>query len=255
MKKGVSAFFALLLFFSSPQVVHAKSTVVLAARTPILMYHMVIEFGPGTSEMNRKISLTPKQFEQQMAYLAQQGFQTLFMRELADNIQKKKVTRRRTVALTFDDGTVDFYETVFPLLQRYKFKATVFANPEFNGTNDRMTHAMLRELHESGLVEVAAHTLSHVNLTELSTQSAAREILDGKITLEHITGVPVYSFAYPFGAYSATVIKMIKQTGFASAVIADERSVLREEKMFTLPRRMVGAGDSMSSFVAKLRPR
>jgi len=62
-----------------------------------------------------------------------------------------------------------------------------------------MTWEMVRELGESELVEIGAHTVSHSALSALDADAARAEIADGRTILEERLGRPVRHFAYPFG--------------------------------------------------------
>jgi len=58
-----------------------------------------------------------------MAFLAQAGFQTIFLR---DWIRGKIQTDRKTLAITFDDGFLDNWVYAYPILKKYGLKATIF---------------------------------------------------------------------------------------------------------------------------------
>lgn len=239
----------------TPQLMYAQGTLITAQRVPILMYHEVVELGPSSSYMNHHISINPKKFEQQMRFISENNYKTVFMRDLADNIRANQLEPRKTVALTFDDGTQDFYDTALPLLKKYNIRATLYANPGFDGTNERMTHTMIREISESGLVEIAAHTMLHINLTKVEAEEVHEEVFASKAVLEYITGIPVLSFAYPFGEYTDAAIETIMSAGFQSAVIANEQPSKSREKLYVLPRRTIGETDTAATFIRKLEPR
>ncbi len=239
----------------TPQLMFAQGAVVSATSVPILMYHKVMELGPATSIMNQRISINPKKFEQQLQYLHDNNYTTITVRDLAHAMKVNTYEPRTTVALTFDDGTTDFYDTVLPLLQKFHMRATLYANPGFNGNDDRMTHKQLREVADSGLVEIAGHSMSHLHMPTISDDELHYEVFDCKAMLEKITGAPVYSFAYPFGEYNDAVIAEVQSAGFESSVIASEEKPRSPEKMFTIPRRVVSELDTYKTFIKKLQPR
>ena len=55
-------------------------------------------------------------------------------------------TTKKPVILTFDDGYDDNYTELFPLLQKYNAKATIFVIPKAIGTPHKMTAEQVQEL-------------------------------------------------------------------------------------------------------------
>lgn len=86
----------------------------------ILMYHRVYE--PHTDVWD--LSVSPQNFEAHLQVL-QKRFSTIPLSELIDRVNRKKI-KRRTVALTFDDGYLDNYQIAKPLLEKYRTPATFF---------------------------------------------------------------------------------------------------------------------------------
>lgn len=156
----LSLFFFVLTFFSvafSAQ--PAPSTQFVA-----LCYHDI-----STGFVGNSFSLRKKDLVTQFNYL-KAHYNVVSLQELRDASVGKKEIPQKAVLLTFDDGLESFYENVFPLLKEYKFKA-VFAvvgkwiddgqAPDygFKDSNPKMTTwAQLKEMSDSGLVEVVSHS-------------------------------------------------------------------------------------------------
>jgi peptidoglycan/xylan/chitin deacetylase (PgdA/CDA1 family) len=64
-------------------------------------------------------------FEQRLAVLKQGGYNVLSLGEGLQRLRHGDLPPR-SVALTFDDGTCDFYKLAYPLLKKYGFPATVY---------------------------------------------------------------------------------------------------------------------------------
>ena len=74
-------------------------------------------------------------FKKQMAHLEENDFKVLSFSEAIDYMEGNiKTDGKHPVALTFDNGFMDFYEQVLPVLNGYGYPATVLISPEKVGT-------------------------------------------------------------------------------------------------------------------------
>lgn len=116
----------------------------------------------------------PESFARDLAFLQDNGYRTLTTDEFIKLIGSH--SNERTVLLTFDDAPRNFWEVVFPLLSKFKAKATVFVPTNWiSGTCDPrekereenksrdyfMTWDQLRSCLRSGLVDVQSHAHRH----------------------------------------------------------------------------------------------
>lgn len=136
-------------------------------------------------------SVEPARFEEQLRYLANNGYTTLDAGELVAALQGGTRVGQRTVALTFDDATGSFWAVAFPLLKKYGFRAILFAisglvpdddhlYPNLEGvwrgqsTYDEIlgreriqplcTWSELLKMHQSGVVDIQSHSLTHARI-------------------------------------------------------------------------------------------
>lgn len=151
-------------------------------KVPVLMYHSVADEFPQYPD--QQIVMTTGHFERQLAWLDRRGFQTLHLGELLDGLEGHAPLPRHAVSLTFDDGMLDNWVNVYPLLRRYGMKATLFVATDFieegearrPNMDDVMAGRAEREdlrwdgyvnwkeieaMRESGLVEFMPHSCSH----------------------------------------------------------------------------------------------
>lgn len=99
------------------------------------------------------------------------------------------------------------------LLETYKLKGTFFVVNNWIGkevSKDELQHISER-------YEIGAHTLNHVNLTQVPTEVAKREIFESKRLLEEVLGKPVTSFAYPQGCYNKIHVEMVRNARYLCA--------------------------------------
>lgn len=187
-------------------------------RIPILLYHYV-EFNKDPRDTIR-ISLTIYRniFEKQVQDLLAAGYTFLTAGDVGQIIDGEKQMPEKPVVLTFDDGYRDFYTDVFPILQFYNIKATIFVVSDFLNHSNNLTDEQLKEIIQSRLVEVGGHTFGHLSLTGLSSFSASKQITDDKAYLEKTFGIRLVSFAYPYGEFNAEVADLVKAAGYHQGV-------------------------------------
>ena len=97
-------------------------------------------------------------------------------------------------------------------------------------------------LASGGLVEVGAHTVNHPVLSAISVDAQFAEIQQSKAHLEEILGLPVTSFAYPFGSrsdYTEETVAATRRAGFRRACSNFPGLVGPDADAFQLPRFLV----------------
>ncbi|WP_293265535.1 polysaccharide deacetylase family protein [Neptunomonas sp.] len=179
--------------------------VVPSDRPRVLMYHSI-------SNDVSDLAVSVSKFEQQLKWLKARGYRFVTVSELFEMGAQSKV-----VALTFDDGFEDNYTNMFPVLQRYNAKASIYLAPDISSI-DKLTDEQVKIMQASGLCEFGAHTMSHVNLSHLDDEQAKWEIEQSKTTVENLTQEKCRTFAYPFGRYTGRTVELVKAAGFDSAV-------------------------------------
>ena len=228
----------------------------------ILAYHSV---SPGRTDA---LAVRVEQFEQQIAWLARGGYQSLTLADLAGRSPRQ---RRRAVAVTFDDGYADNHAWALPVLRRHGFVATVFVVSDHVGSDrlfswDRaklrsederpayraLTWDELRELQDSGW-EVGSHSCTHPELPAVPPERCREETARSRRDLESRLGRPVASFCYPRGKLDARVIGSVQQAGYRWGVVTPKRSGIPLGPL-TLRRVGVYNGAGCAKFRLKANP-
>ena len=80
-----------------------------------------------------------------------------------------------------------------------------------------MSWDQIKELHESGNVEIGNHSHSHEYLVDESSEIIRNDILKSIEIFEKELGENSEFFSYPFGEYSLEFKKIIKDLGFKYA--------------------------------------
>lgn len=177
------------------------------------MYHQV--------ESNRaKYSNTKEMLREHFLYI-KQHFKTIFPHQ--------KPSKKLSIIITFDDGYYSFYKYVFPLLLELELKAIVAVCPKYivqDTTQSEQTRLSipydksfqcyelapfctakeLVEMDRSGVVEIASHSYSHIDLTRYR-DSLEYELKESKFYLENLLQKRVRSFVFPFGKYDAASLR------------------------------------------------
>lgn len=146
---------------------------------PAMMYHHV------NREPEDSISITPENFEMQIRFLAESGYRSLHLDEFFKYMGGWKIPEK-LVLITFDDGYADNFLHAYPILRKYNMKATIFPITAFikdrvgkrgpllpnfellmklpfvkGGLDDFLSWDEMRQMQESGLIDIQAHTHLH----------------------------------------------------------------------------------------------
>jgi peptidoglycan/xylan/chitin deacetylase (PgdA/CDA1 family) len=117
------------------------------------------------------------------------------------------------VTLSFDDGAEPIYQNALPLLIQYQMTSTQYliSQPLEGSKNPYyMTPSQDIDVFKRGN-EIGAHTITHANLTDLTTSQVDHELAQSQRDIAALTGVVPQHFASPFGAYNAATIAQIKR--------------------------------------------
>lgn len=180
------------------------------ADVPILNYHKI-------DYLQHALSLSPEEFDKQMAYLANNGYHTVSPDQLMAYLNHGKRLPDKPVVITFDDGYLDNYTHAYPILKKYGFTATIFVVTGLIGTDDRfMTWDQVRQLQHEGFV-FGSHTVNHVALDQVSLEQAKTELVESRRVIKEETGQTARYFAYPTGAYNLQIEDLVQQAGYRAA--------------------------------------
>ena len=164
-----------------------------------------------------RLTVEPPVFAAEMAALVRYGYHTISQRQLYAAMFAGGRLPSKPVLITADDGYEDDATEMLPVLRRLNLKATFYIVTGRIGMPGFVTVAELGRLAEAGM-DIGAHTRTHVDLTQLAPRLAREEIAGSARDLGRVVGGPVPWFAYPFGAVSPEVVRMVEGAGFALAV-------------------------------------
>jgi len=215
---------------------------------PILAYHSL---DPLRFPEN-KLAISPSLFKKQMLFLKRKNFQIVDLEVCAKNSWEQGILERKA-ALTFDDGYLDNYRDVFPVLKEYGFKAAFFVTPEEIGKEGFMTWDMIREMAAVPGIEIGSHALRHKPLADIPEKEAWISLVASKKILEEKLGCEVRAISYPSGSFNEKILEMARGAGYAYGCAA---SHVHDAKFIGNPyllRRIKISASSNSEFAFSLR--
>lgn len=240
--------------FERPENVPISSTSA-KVKIPIIMYHYVEYVEDEHDTMRKKLDIQPHILDKQLQILKANGYDTYFVKDVPDILNKKIYYSPKSIILTFDDGYEDFYTEVYPLLKKYRVRATVYIIHNYIGRKGFMTKAQIQEVSNSGLVEIGSHSLNHLQLKTVSEAVARKEVIQSKTLLEKMFNIKIESFAYPSGSFSLQTVEIVKEAGYVVAVSTISGSYQSKDDMFYLLRLRAGllSPDSMIATLEGLK--
>lgn len=236
-------------------------------RPRVLMYHMVSNPRPGARFNGLRVS--PARFEWQLAWLKRQGWRFCTVSELWDQWDSLP---EKSVAITFDDGYADNLEQALPLLAKYDACATLYlvvdrhdrdwstAKKAHHDSGElarerKLSDDEVRTLLASGRIELGSHTLTHINMPATAADAKRQELAESRRQLQDLFGVPVRSFAYPFGLWGEDDVALVREAGYDTAVTTVDGIDLRSPRPdpLRLLRIKISGKDNALAFILRLR--
>jgi peptidoglycan/xylan/chitin deacetylase (PgdA/CDA1 family) len=181
---------------------------------PILLYHRI-----DVSPINSRYYVPPDKFRDQIRLLHDWGYQSISSEMLIRAIREGIELPPRPVLITFDDGHLDNYTSAFPIMQEYGFTGILYIVANYLGADGYLDAEQIRSMHEAGW-EVGSHSLNHRDLPALEPGLQRDEVVVSRERLEQELGVPVLTFAYPFGSFTAGVVDYVHFAGYRAAMAA-----------------------------------
>lgn len=206
---------------------------------PILLYHHI-----ASPKNKSPYYVTPQEFREQMQALKDWGYTPIPATLLVKAINFGADLPERPVVITFDDGDVSVYTQAFPIMREFGFIGVNYLVANYVGADGYLSVDQLKELSAAGW-EVGSHSMTHNDLT--LSQRAEWEIAQSRHSLEKLLGVPVETFAYPYGKKDALDVKFVRENyraGMGLGSMLDQTP----NNLFYLWRRPVMLGWDVKTF-------
>lgn len=264
-----AALAATLAVFAAVFTVYAK-TDSDAVEVPIVMYHSLLK----DEARHGKYVISPELFEADLEYLESHGYTTVLMSDLI-NYTNGGDLPEKPIVLTFDDGYYNNYLYAYEIAKRHNAKfvispigyyAELFSESgEHNAYYSHATWQQLKEMADSGLVEVQNHSYNlHKNENgalgvkavsgeseEQYQQRISSDLLQAQQAIERNVGVRPTTMVYPFGAVSKTTPGIVRSLGFKATLTCEEHKskITRDaQSLYDLGRYLRPSGISSENF-------
>ncbi|MEW6029402.1 MAG: polysaccharide deacetylase family protein [Chloroflexota bacterium] len=212
---------------------------------PILLYHHI-----QATDYFSRYRVPPERFEQQMKLLHDWGYETITTELLVKAITEGADLPPRPILITFDDGDVDVYENAFPIMEKYGFKGVFYLVSNFVGQPNYISVEQVQEMAAAGW-EIGSHSMNHTDLVQVPDNQRA-EIVESKEQLESLLGVPVKTFAYPFGKAGSATVDYVRFAGYIAAMGLGYTTEQGKGNLFFLQRWEVQSNFDIKAFIGYL---
>lgn len=253
-------------------------------------YHDVADKDPDQTYL----AVSTAKLVQQFNWLRENGYHPISVDQLVAAQNGGPALPDKAVLLTFDDGYISFYTHVFPLLKAFHFPAVlalvgswlevpadqpVHYGQQLAPRDLFVTWDQVREMHKSGLVEIASHTfnlhhgilanpqgsLEPAVITRLF-DTAKNQYEDDQTYRDRLhqdleanssviareTGRRPRVMVWPYGAYNGMAQDVARDIGMPITATLDE-GMGDTDKLNTIPRRLVANDPNLPAFVEDLR--
>ena len=251
-----------------------------------IAYHDVDDKDPDQAV----VAVRTERLIEQLAWLRENGYQPVSVDQVLSARKKGGPDLPpKAVMLSFDDGYASFYTRVMPVLRAYKWPAllapvgtwvdTPLDKPvDFAGTprkrSEFLTWDQVREVSQSGLVEIAAHTdANHKGIlanpqgnlepaattrrydpvakryeTEAEFQARQRvDILAISEKIRKVTGKKPRVWVWPYGAASGTTLQIVDDQDYEMALTLED-GLDTLDTLMNSPRYLVSADPEGARF-------
>lgn len=254
-----------------------------------IAYHDVEDGGAD----QRYLAVRTSALIEQMNWLRDNGYQPVSVQQILDAHRHKGTLPPKAVLLSFDDGYSSFYTRVWPLLKAWKWPAlwapvgSWVDSPahkpiDFGGLPTARekfaTWEMVKEVSDSGLVEIGSHTWNahfgisanpqgslepamtsryydpntkHYENTKQFEQRISTDIKKITDKLTNVIGKSPRVLVWPYGAENGTSLALAQRQGYTMAFTLND-GLGHADNLMTLPRVLISGNPSLQSFVTDI---
>ena len=241
-------------------------------------------------------TVTVSEFMEQMSWIRTQGYTVISAQDYLDYKAGVKPLPRKPLMLTFDDGYHSFYSVIFPILRSLQFPSILAvigdwssrkasdgeqlmtpAGSGFSRSLPILNERQIKELSDSGLVEIASHSFDmHRGVTanpegsllpsaitpilgpegyETESEYQDRLRLDLKKSVDWISAVTGHSprfMVWPYGRFNGDALRAAAENGLLTSLGLGPRKASVPEAV-TLGRVYISGKLRIQQFAAMVK--
>ena len=259
-----------------------------ASQLQILGYH---EIADKDQALIPQYAITPAAFLGQMQWFKNNGYHFVSVSDVLADRAGKKPLPPKSVLLSFDDGYQDVYTQVFPILKQFNAPAQIALVGSWLEPKDGMvdfagqavsrsrflSQSQIREMVQSGLVEVASHTYGLHEGVEANpqgnTQPAATtrifqngryetekeyrarvtaDLRHNNAFLRRYTGQTPRIMVWPYGSYNQSLVEIAAKLGLVVDLTLDDGPNTGRTALTGLRRILLESDTSLSDLATDL---
>jgi len=210
----------------------------------VLLYHGI---GTRTSRPVVKV----RAFREQLDWLGAHGIEVIRLSQLLDFLDGRLWLPRHAAVITIDDGELNGYSTAYPILKERGLPFTLGIATQVIEEHLRrgaLNWAQIREMVDSGLCEIASHSVTHRRMTLLPDEVARFELERSRLVLAEELELRPQAFFYPLGDQNYRIRRLTKQSGYRAAFVAHGGPTVLRTRRYGIPRYDVKPDTSLRKF-------
>ncbi|MFO0688817.1 MAG: poly-beta-1,6-N-acetyl-D-glucosamine N-deacetylase PgaB [Myxococcota bacterium] len=291
-RAAIALLVGLVLLPSSATIASPPRPRETAEKLTILSYHEIAD--PGEA-LIPQYAVTPTMFVRQMDWLRIHGFRFVSVDDVLADRAGRRPLPQKAVMITFDDGYRSVYEHAWPILKAWRIPAVIAVvghwqeergSVDFDGktiARDRvLSWDQLREMHDSGLVEIGSHSFDlHRGLESgpqgnLEPAATTRRWLAGpkryedeasyrarveadlvrsREVIHRRIGRTPRVIAWPYGSYNETVRDLAAKHGMRLGLTLDDGANMADTPLGGLRRILLESGMQLGDLDREIRLR
>ena len=162
---------------------------------------------------------------------------------------KSKITSKKSISITFDDGYKNILPAVDYLIE-LDIPAIIFVITSKINDNLYLSSGDINRLSNNKLITIGSHSHSHPNFAKLNNLNCIYEIETSIKIIEDIIGDEINTFAFPYGAYNLNNIKILNKFNINNICTSDYGYNINFEN--TIKRIEIVEQDNIESFKRKI---
>lgn len=203
---------------------------------------------------------TTENFERQMKFLYDNNYKTLSMKEYKEWRDTDKKYPIKTVMITIDDGDIETYYEIKPILEKYNLKATAFiigekveeTSEEYNPKKQQFLGRDLIEKSKQEYPDLEFHSHSYgLHQNDEMGSPIGFKMTKNEIS-EDFNKMKAYNtniYCYPYGKGNEIVHEVLEEQQYEMAFMLDKSKISRKsDQKYLISRVGINSETSFTMF-------